>query len=82
MSDPTRSLDQRTPDEIGEYLDDHLLMAMEAAYALGNPPFAVEDLIRDRLVALADTYTDEAAVHTESRRRTNNRLRDLLSQEH
>ena len=78
MSDPTRPLNVRTPDEIGVYLDDHLLLAMEAAYLLTDAPFAMEDLIRDRLVALADTYTDYDQVSRESSRRRNVRMLAVL----
>lgn len=39
-----------------------------------------EDLIRNRLVALADTYTDGHAVTSESSRRRMNRFRSLLAE--
>lgn len=81
MSDPTRPLIERTPDELGEFLDDHLLMAFEAAHMLTDAPFSAEDLIRNRLVALADTYTDRAAVAQENSNRRTGRLLAALQEE-
>lgn len=78
MPDPTRSLDERTPDELGEYLDDHLLMALDAAERLHPDRQDAEDYVRDRLVALSDTFATAPEVRAEERRRRMDRLRAML----
>jgi len=79
MADPTRSLDERTPDELSAYLDDHLLMALDAAQRIHAAQQDAEDYLRDRLVALSDTYPDHHAVQAEVSRRQMARLRDMLA---
>lgn len=33
-TDPTAPLDERTPEQVSQYLDDHILMALDAAERL------------------------------------------------
>lgn len=80
MPDPTRSLDERSQDELSAYVDDHLLMALDAAERLHPDRQDAEDYLRNRLVALSDTFTDVASVRTEERRRRMDRLRQRLSE--
>lgn len=74
MPDPTRPLSQRSPDELLDLLDHSLLLSLEAAEYVSSDRQQAEDLIRDRLVALSDTYTTPASVKAERARRTRERL--------
>lgn len=79
MSDPTRPLAQRTPDEIGAYADDHLIMALAAAEHLTSDRQTAEDYVRDRLVAISDSWPTHDDLVTEETRRRMTRLRDVLT---
>lgn len=78
--DPTRALAERTPDELGEFVDDHLIMALLASDHL-HPldRQQAEDYLRDRLVAIADTWTTPGALTDEDGRRRMGRLRAMLT---
>ena len=78
MSNPTAPLSERTPEDIAEYVDDHLIMALNGADHLSSDRQTAEDYIRDRLVALADTYPTTAALATEESRRRMDRLRRAI----
>lgn len=73
-TDPTRPLSERTPDEVIDFADNHLLMALEAADWLQPDRQLAEDYVRDRLVALSDTYPEAVGLAAENRRRTMARL--------
>ncbi len=79
MPDPTRPLRERTPDELGEYVDDHLLMALNAADMLhpGDRQSA-EDYLRDRIAAISDSWPDSNALEGEERTRRLARLRNAI----
>lgn len=79
------ALTEQTPEEIAEYVDTHILMALNGADLLnggthGRARQAAEDYLRDRLVALSDTYPTRIEVAAENARRTSARLIALLSE--
>lgn len=68
-TDPTAPLSYRTPEQVAEYVDDHLIIALAAAdYLLGSRDTA-EDHVRDRLAALSDTFPNPESLAAEERRR-------------
>jgi len=77
-SDPTRPLPERTPDELGAFVDDHLVMALSAADLLHGHRQYAEDYLRDRLVALSDEFRDANRLAAEGDRRRVARLADAL----
>lgn len=79
MPDPTRPLSERTPDEIGEYVDDHIVTALNAADLLHHGArFTAEDFIRDRLIAISDSWPDQNDLAAEEARRRGARLRAII----
>lgn len=73
-------LEQRTPDDLGHYLDNHVVMALRAADILSSDRQTAEDLVRDRLVALSDTFQSPEELWTEERRRVRERLLNMLKE--
>ena len=78
-SDPTRPLEERTTDELVEFLDSHILWALEAAGRLVFDAQLAEDLVRDRLVAIADEHTTMVSIRAENKRRQHARLSAFLA---
>ncbi len=77
MADPTRSLTERTPAELGEFADDHLILALTAADMLHGDRQAAEDFLRDRLVTISDSW-DKTELVAEDSRRKRDRLHALI----
>lgn len=77
--DPTRPLSERTQEELFEFVDDHLILALQAADLVCGDRQVAEDYVRNRLVAISDSY-DKATLAGESSRRRMARLRQALSQ--
>lgn len=73
--DPLAPLRERTPEQVADYLDSHLIMALNAADHLhhGDRQEA-EDYVRNRLVALSDSWPEPLALEAEDSRRRMNRL--------
>lgn len=72
--DPTAPLTERTPEQIAEFIDNHIIMALDAAAYLHPERQDAEDYLRDRLVAVSDTWTTTEALRQEDRRRRTDRL--------
>lgn len=73
--DPTRPIRERTPEQLGEFIDDHLIMALTGADLLNGARQDAEDYIRDRLVALSDSWDTPEELTAEDARRRMARLR-------
>lgn len=82
--DITTPLEQFTPDQLGAYVDDHLVMALRAAAVLytnldpRTDRQLAEDYLRDRLVAISDSYPTLPELATTEARRKMDRLRRSL----
>lgn len=70
-----KSYDEMSPLELTEFIDGHVIMALVAAERTQGERQAAEDYLRDRLVALSDSWPDSAALVTEDSRRRMERLR-------
>lgn len=73
-------LEAFTPDELGAYVDTHVVMALEAADMLTGSRDLAEDYVRDRLVAASDTWPDASSLAAERHRATFTRLRAMLAE--
>lgn len=76
--DPTAPLSERTPDQIADFVDDHLLTALGAAEHIQPDRQTAEDYVRDRLVALSDSFPDRVRLEAETHRRRMDRLRRAI----
>lgn len=70
-----KSYDEMSLDELMEFIDGHVIMALVAAERTHGERQAAEDYLRDRLVALSDSWPDSAALAAEDSRRRMERLR-------
>lgn len=77
--DPTAPLAERSMDQVSAYVDDHLIMALVGAHALGHDRQTAEDYLRDRLAAISDTWQTAQELEREEARRRSDRLRRVLS---
>lgn len=74
-SDPTAPLAERTPEQVAAYVDDHLVMALDAAaYLFPGDRQQQEDYTRDRLVWASDSWETDDTLRREERRRRLDRL--------
>lgn len=65
-----KGIDEMDNAELLAFVDDHLLMALIASERLSYSRQAGEDYLRDRIVAVSDSFpTLEAAEKEDSRRR-------------
>ncbi len=77
--DPTRPLRSRSPEELREFIEDHLVMAMVGAtHLLGSDRQWIIDCLRDHLDSVSDKYPTRYALEVEDHRRKHNRLRSVL----
>jgi hypothetical protein len=76
---PLAPLEGRTTEQIEQYLDDHLTMALRAAYMLGQGDTEqAENQLLLTLASISLDCPDEAAVAVRDAERRQARLRDLM----
>lgn len=73
-NDPTAPLAERTPEQIAQYVDDHIIMALVGAEYLHPDRDTAEDYVRDRLVAMSDSWPERKPLESEDSRRRMSRL--------
>lgn len=69
------------PDSLRLYVDAHVLMALRGAEKLGMDRDAAEDYVRDRLVAVSDSFPSAEELEAEDSRRKIARLSSLIYDE-
>lgn len=80
-TDPTRPLRDRSTEQLQDFVDDHLIMALHGAhYVIGSDRKWTEDYIRDRLAIVSERYPTRTAVEIEDGKRKHARLRSMLGQ--
>ena len=80
--DPTRPLYERSQDQIGEFIDEHIISALNAAhwlYPIGDSRAEAEDYVRNRLVALSDSWNTRESLSAEESRLRLARIRRAIS---
>lgn len=80
---PTETpLTQFTPAQLSQFIDSHLIMALVAGDTLyAGDRQQAEDYLRDRLVAVSDSWDTPAALEAEHRHRRDQRIMRMLLSE-
>jgi hypothetical protein len=87
MPDPTMPsmdvpLSEYTAEQLSFFIDDHIIMALVAGDTLyAGERYSAEDYLRDRLVAISDSWDTTEGLEAEHNRRRNHRMMNMLRSE-